>query len=89
MFKVKNKLCPEFMQELFKHMPCQTRSKRSKALFHRPNVNKVYNGECTLRSFGPIVWDNMLPENLRKITDLENFKNEINTWVPKNCSCCL
>ena len=51
MFKVKNNLCPEFMQEFFNLIPCRNRSKAS---FHRPNVNQVYKGECTIRSFGPI-----------------------------------
>ena len=57
--------------------------------FFRPNVNTVYKGEASLRWFGPIVWDSMLPENFKAITTLEKFKGEIKKWVPENCPCRL
>ena len=86
MFKVKNDLCPKIFQSIF----CKISSKtKSNAIFHRPNVNTVYNGEQSLRSFGPIVWDNMIPDNLKKILDLNIFKKEITSWVPNNCQCRL
>ena len=62
MFKIENNLCPEFIKELFNIVPCQT---RSKALFHRQNINKVYKSKCSLRSFGPIVRNAMVRENLK------------------------
>ena len=62
---------------------------RSKATFHRPNVNTVYNGKQSLRYFGPIVWDKMLPENIKQITDLDTFKREVKNLVPDNCPCRL
>ena len=86
MFKVKNNLCPEFIKDLFCQISIQTRSNAS---FHRQNVNKVYNGEETLRSFGPIVWDTMVPADLKKIDDLADFKENIKAWVPENCVCRL
>ena len=66
MFKVKQKLCPEIVQSLF----CQREGKRSGASFLRPLVNSVYNGEQSFRSFGPVVWDTMLPGNFKS-----NFKS--------------
>ena len=60
MFKVKNNTCPEFIKSLFHRLPGRT---RSKALFHRQHVTKVYKGEYSIRSFGPIVWDTMVPVN--------------------------
>ena len=86
MFKVKNNLCPEFIKNLFSQINTQTRSNAS---FHRQNVNTVYNGEQTLRSFGPIVWDTMVPEDLKKITDLQDFKDKIRAWIPESCICRL
>ena len=59
MFKVKDNLCPEFIKNLFCQIYTRTRSNAS---FHRQNVNRVYNGEQTLSSFGPIVWDTMVSE---------------------------
>ena len=86
MFKVKHNLYPEFIQNIFHQKNSTT---RSKATFHRPNVNTVYNGEQSLRYFGPIVWDKMLPENIKQITDFDTFKREVKNCVPDNCPCRL
>ena len=86
MFKVKNNLCPEFIKQLFCEISRQTRSKAS---FQRPNVNKVYKGEMSLRSFGPLVWNTMVPDNLKQITELADFKEKISACVPNNCPCRL
>ena len=85
MFKVKNNLCPEIMQELF-HLNYNSRFGKS---FYRPNVNTVSKGEGSLRWFGPIVWDVMLPRCYKGILTLENLRNEIKKWVPENCPCRL
>ena len=86
MFKVKNNLSPDFIKNLFFLANTCTRSNAS---FRRPNVNTVYNGELSLRNFGPIVWDTMIPKSLKNITDLKEFKQKICKWVPKNCICRL
>ena len=86
MFKVKNNLCPTFIKSLF----CLNNTRtRSNVTFHRQNVNTVYRGEQSLRCFGPIVWDNMVPQNFKTITDLKHFKHEIKAWIPDNCVCRL
>ena len=85
MFKVKYDLCPEIMKSLF-HININQKVSKS---FHRPNVNTEYKGKYSLRWFGPLVWDYMLPDNLKSITTLERFKNEVKKWVPENCSCRL
>ena len=86
MFKVKNNLCPELLRNLFHQVNSRTRSDKA---FHRPNVNSVYYGEQSLRSFGPIVWDTMIPDDLKDLSDLNAFKKEIKKWVPENCPCRL
>ena len=85
MFKMKNDLCPEILRGLFKLNP---NSKKGKD-FLRPNVNTVYKGEGSLRSFGPIVWNDMLPENFKTISTLEEFKAGVKKWVPGKCPCRL
>ena len=85
MFKVKNNLCPEIIKYLF-HQNTNSRLEKS---FHRPSVNTVYKGEGSLRWFGPIVWDNMLPKSYKNISNLEEFEIEIKKWVPVNCPCRL
>ena len=86
MFRVKHNLCPKFISSLF--YPSNTHT-RSNSTFLKPNVNTVFKGEQSLRSFGPFVWDNMLPQNLKVLTDIEKFKCEIKRWVPQNCVCRL
>ena len=84
MYKVKNKLSPIFMQELFTHNPA-----RGKDRFLQPNVEGVTYGVKSLRSFGPIIWNQMLPENLKSCVSLESFKESIKGWIPTNCKCDL
>ena len=86
MFKVKNELCPSFIGNMFCRINNRT---RSNAEFLRPIMNTVHKGELSLRSFGPIVWDNMLPQNLKEIKTIDDFKNGIKGWAPKNCVCRL
>ena len=66
---------------------CSTRTGGDK--FLRPNVNTVYNGEHSLRGFGPILWNTMLPEKLKDSESLEKFKECIKSWTPENCNCKL
>ena len=75
MFKVKNKLSPSFMTDIFKFVGNQ--NTRSGDKFAGPNVNTVKKGECSLRNFGPIVWNTMLPNELKECKDLINFKHKI------------
>ena len=57
--------------------------------FLRPNVNNVYTGENSIRYFGPIVWNEMLPRKFKLIETLEKFKTDIKKWSPENCPCSL
>ena len=54
-----------------------------------PNIKNEQMGKLSLRWFGPVVWDTMLPESYKNITKLEKFENEIKKWVPENCKCRL
>ena len=84
MFKVKNGLASKMMMDLFKFK--QYRNKRS---FIIPYVKTEYMGKLSLRYFGPVVWEIMLPERFKSIKLLENFKKDIKKWVPDNCPCRL
>ena len=85
MFKATKGLGPEIMRETF----VLNKNPRSERSFQKPSVNTVHNGKNSIRYFGPIVWDDMVPENLKSIQTLEKFKTEIEKWVPTNCSCSL
>ena len=86
MFKVKNDLSPPFMKELFNHKENE-KGTRSGDTFERPHVNSVKKGDRSLRTFGPIVWNTMLPKNLKVCKSLDDFKNSIKSWRPDNCHC--
>ena len=57
MYKVKNNLGHEILNDLFRLNP----NPRAGRDFFRPNVNTVFMGEGSIRYFGPIVWNTMLP----------------------------
>ena len=86
MFKVKNNLCPSFINELFslRSGPCT----RQQNTFIRSKVGTV-KGENSLRIFGPIVWNNMLPISIKECSTLIEFKKSIKSWIPENCPCRL
>ena len=88
MYMVKNNLSPPFIQDIFEYKG-HGRINRMGDKFARPNVNKVYKGENSLRNFGPIVWNNILPQNLKECSSLLEFKNSIKSWIPNNFPCRL
>ena len=71
MFKAVKKIGPVIVRDLFV-FDLNTRNDRT---FHRPDVNTVYNGENSLRYFGPIVWDEMLPRKFKSI-DIGKIKKK-------------
>ena len=87
MFKVKHDLCPSFMKEIFSHKE-NDKGTRSGDTFKRPHVGSVKKGDRSLRIFGPIVWNTMIPEKLKTCQTLDDFKNSIKLWRPDNCELC-
>ena len=63
MFKVKNGLCPEIMKDIFQLINDPSIDKT----FLIPKVNGEYMGKMSLRYFGPVVWEVMLPEEYKSI----------------------
>ena len=51
------------------------------------NVNSVKKGCRSLRNFGPIVWNDMLPDKHKSCKTLDEFKISIKTWEPEHCPC--
>ena len=84
MFKVKNGLSPKIMKDIFQF----NTNPRCKNTFVIPKVNTEYMGKLSLRYFGPVVWEIMLPDNYKSITSIDTFKEAIKKWTPK-CKCRL
>ena len=87
MFKVKNKIAPLPIQELFtEHTNLyDLRSERS---WDISKVNTVHFGTETIRFRGPKTWE-MLPCNIKESETLQEFKTKIKQWKPKDCTCRL
>ena len=93
MYKIHNNLSPIFMSEI---LPSTTNAKTNVSYYTR-NHNDFYNrinprtvnkGICSLRHFGPIVW-NMVPIEIKQSTNLSLFKDKIEKWEINNCPCRL
>ena len=87
MFKVKNDLSPNIIQDIF-----QLRSYRPNIRnvneFLLPIPNTVYYGTESPRHLGPKNW-NMLPKPLKELSTLYSFKTNIKDWIPYDCPCKL
>ena len=84
MFKVKNGFCPEIMKDLFQ----LRQDSNGTSKFIIPFVNNEYMGKLSLRYFGPVVWETMLPNVYKEIDNLAKFKDDIKGWTP-DCKCRL
>ena len=82
LFKVKKDLSPSFMKEIFVY-------DETKDKFNRPNVRLVNMGEQSLRSFRPVIWNTMLPQDVKSKPNLSQFKSALESWIPDNCHCKL
>ena len=71
MYKIKNKLSPKIVQTIFQQS--EISNLRSEQTFLRPNINTIYNGEQSLRSFGPVVWNDLLPNKFKSATTLNKL----------------
>ena len=81
MFRVKNKLTPTFMCDIFTYIETHDS-------FVIPKVNAVKMGKQCIRYFGPVIWNTMIPPHIKAKTSLEEFKSSIKKWTPK-CKCKL
>ena len=60
----------------------------SKHVFETHNVRTVHNGTNTLSFLGPKIWS-ILPNDMKMITSLIDFKKKIRSWKPEKCPCDL
>ena len=88
MYKVKNGLCPQPVQNIFfHHDSCfALRSKENGENWIIPNVRTENKGIETLRYRGPFTW-NLLPDDIKSAETLEIFRSKICKWKPKGCTC--
>ena len=74
------------MNELFKKV--ESNRTRAGSRFEYPERKSELNGKFSLRCFGPVVWNELLPASLKSIESLDMFKEELKKWTPV-CKCRL
>ena len=87
MYKVKHKLSPVPMQELFPQ-PENLQNLRKERDFQIPKVRTINNGIETIRYRGPITWS-LVPDEIKQSKSLYEFKEKIKQWKPEGCTCRL
>ena len=86
-FKVKMKLAPEIMNEVFDFIECRY-PRRNELRFKSRNIRTVRYGTETAALVSSRIWTNMSNE-IEENTSLNEFKSKIKTWQPENCPCKL
>ena len=86
MFKSKNKLEPNLLQDIFEVSDYRGPTLRNSKYFKRTNVKTVKYGDKSLQVFGVKLW-NQLPREIQELENLNNFKNVIKKWRPSKCPC--
>ena len=84
MFKVKH-LSPSFMHSVFPERENHY-NRHNRSTFKTENVRTTYYGTETLRYCGPKTWD-IVPDDIKKSTSLNEFKRKIKLWKPEGCTC--
>ena len=86
MYKVVNGYSPEILHEIFqlkeRNIYC------SRFPFSTNNVRTVTYGIQSLGFLGPKIWP-IIPDKLKNLSSLKEFKNQIKKWKPKDCPCRL
>ena len=57
---------------------------RQDSQFSRPRINTVYHGTESISNLGSKMWD-LVPKNLKEISELHKFKKVIKEWKPEDC----
>ena len=87
MYKVKNKISPTSMQNLFTERVHQY-DLRNKNDWEGENVRTVKYGKETIKCLGPKTWS-LVPNDIKEATSLIQFKSKIKKWKPNGCTCRL
>ena len=87
MYKISNGLSTPLMKDIFP-ISRYPYNLRQNSQFSRTRINTVYHGTESVSNLGPKIWD-LMPSNLKEISDLDKFKKAIKQWKPEDCPCRL
>ena len=88
MFKVSKGLCPEIVKGLFQCRNEIPYNLRQRSQFHIPLVRTVFNSTESIKFLGPKIWG-LIPDEMKELENLWQFKKAIKQWKPTSCSCRL
>ena len=80
MYKISNGLSTPLMKDIFS-INRNPYNLRQNSQFSRPRINTVYHGTESISNLGPKIWD-LVPSNLKEISELDKFKKAIKQWKP-------
>jgi exonuclease III len=86
-FKSLHDLNPTFMKKMFKVKDISYDLRASNILW-QPKFNMITYGKNTFNYYGSHIW-NLLPNDLKKCTSLDNFKSLLRTWDGPHCQCMM
>ena len=87
MYKFHRNLSPEIMKCIFQESN-NTYNLRNKYPLKGHNVHTVYYGTETISFRGPKTWA-LVPEEIKSLNTIEEFKSKIKEWRPGGCTCRL
>ena len=88
MFKVSKGLYPEIAKGLFQFRNKISYNLRQRSQFHILPVRTVVNCTGSIKFLGPKIWE-LIPDELRNLDSLWEFKRAIKMWKPTSCYCRL
>ena len=88
MYKLKNDTGPSLLNDIFKKSNYTGPALRRNKDFIRPQINTHKYGEKSLDNIGNILW-NILPNQIKELKSLDEFKARIKKWRPEKCPCYL
>ena len=86
MYKVTHGLAPQLMMDIFE-LSLNQHNLRNKT-FKSSNVYSVHHGTETIEFRGAKLWE-IIPPEIKNVSTLSAFKDNIKRWKPENCTCRL
>ena len=84
-FKETKDLTSTIFSEIFSKR-CVHYNLRHASKFSVPNVKSTFPGIKSLSNVGPKIWD-LVPNELKELSNLSAFKKAIEKWETQNCPC--
>ena len=88
MFKVKNDLAPSIFNNIFERQNMQKYNLRNVSDFKSKTAKTVQYGTETISFLGPKIWD-LVPSELKNLSNISMFKEKIKKWRIQDCPCRL